>query len=307
MKSSTFTYKDQDNVEIFVYKWAPERAPKAAVQIAHGLAEHAARYEWVAQKLTNAGYIVYAEDLRGHGKTAGSLEKRGILGPGGWDGVVKEIHCLTNLIKKENPKIPLLFIGHSWGALLAQDYIARYGTEIKGVILSGANGKQSFIISKLGPMLAKNEVKKIGADTPSPFLDKMTFGAFNKPYEPAPTKFEWLSRDRAVVERYVNDPYCGFMSTAGMAVELANGVIHIASKEVQSIIPKELPIYIMSGAKDPSNNMSKGAQALYSVYQKLGIKDVSIKVYEEARHEIFNELNKEDVLKDVIMWLDKHL
>jgi alpha-beta hydrolase superfamily lysophospholipase len=306
MKNLTFTYKDQDNIEIFVYKWVPEKSPKAAVQISHGLAEHAARYEWVAQQLTTAGYIVYADDHRGHGKTAGSKEKLGILGPGGWDSTVKAIHMLTDIIKKENPNLPVFFIGHSWGSLLGQDYISQFGAEIKGCILSGTNGKQPWIIRKLGPLLANREVKKIGANTQSPFLDKMTFGAFNKPYEPAPTKFEWLSRDRAQVDKYVNDPYCGFMSTAGMAVELAGGVVKIADPLKQSKIPKNLPIIIMSGSKDPSNGMSKGAQALYNVYKSLGINDLTIKIYEDARHEIFNEINKEEVLKDVITWLDKH-
>jgi alpha-beta hydrolase superfamily lysophospholipase len=198
-------------------------------------------------------------------------------------------------------------IGHSWGSFLAQDYISQFGKEIKGVILTGTNGKQSFIIRKIAPFMIAREIKKIGADARSPYLDKLTFGAYNKPYEPAPTKFEWLSRDHAVVEKYVNDPLCGFISQAGTASELAKGVIKIAKREQQANIPKDLPVYIMSGGNDPSNNMSKGARRLYKTYVSLGIKDVSIKVYEGARHEIFNETNKEEVMKDAIMWLDHHL
>ncbi|MGD0451719.1 MAG: alpha/beta hydrolase [Candidatus Bathyarchaeia archaeon] len=307
MRASTFTFTDQDMVEIFVYKWAPDESPKAAVQISHGLGEHAGRYEWVAQQLTDTGYIVYADDHRGHGKTAGTVEKLGLLGPGGWDGTVKEIKMLTDIIKKENPGLPVFLIGHSWGSFLAQDYISQFGKEIKGVILTGTNGKQSFIIRKIAPIMIAREIKKIGADTRSPYLDKLTFGAYNKPFEPAPTKFEWLSRDHAVVEKYVNDPFCGFISQAGTASELAKGVIKIAKRKQQANIPRDLPIYIMSGGCDPSNKMSKGAQALYKTYFSLGIKDASIKVYNGARHEIFNETNKEEVMKDAITWLDRHL
>jgi alpha-beta hydrolase superfamily lysophospholipase len=308
MQSTTFTYKDQDGVEIFVYKWAPTGSPKAAIQIAHGLAEHAGRYERMAKTLTNAGFICYADDHRGHGKTAGEKEKLGVLGPGGWESTVKALKVLSDIIKKENPNIPLFFIGHSWGSLLGQDYIQQWSTSIKGVILSGTNGKQSFIVRLFGPILAKKEVKKIGADTPSPFLDKMTFGAFNKPYEPAATKFEWLSRDHAEVEKYVNDPLCGFFSTAGMAVELSYGVNKIALKENEAKISKDLPVYIMSGSADPSNNMAKGAQVLHDRYKKVwGIKDVSIKIYSGARHEIFNETNRDEVVQDVITWLNAHL
>ena len=307
LQASTFTFTDQDGVAIFVYKWVPDEAPKAAVQISHGLGEHAGRYEWVAQQLTDAGYIVYADDHRGHGKTAGTVEKLGLLGPGGWDGTVKEIKMLTDIIKKENLGLPVFLIGHSWGSYLAQDYISQFGSEIKGVILSGTNGKPSFILRTFAPFTISREIKKIGADARSPTLDKLTFGAYNKPYEPAPTKFEWLSRDHAVVEKYVNDPFCGFISQAGTASELAKGVVKIAKHEEQVKIPKGLPIYIMSGSEDPSNNRSKGARRLYKTYVSLKIKDVSIKVYEGARHEIFNETNKEEVMKDAITWLDQHL
>ena len=169
MKASTFTFKDHADVEIFVYKWVPDSGTgKAAIQIAHGLAEHAARYEHVAQSLTDAGYIVYADDHRGHGKTAKTKDKLGQLNPDGWAGVVKDLKQLTDIIKKENPGLPVFLVAHSWGSLLAQDYISQFGSEIRGVVLSGTNGKQPWIIRKLGPILAKKEVKKIGHDTPSP-------------------------------------------------------------------------------------------------------------------------------------------
>ncbi len=304
MKRSTFTYKDADGVSIFVYKWAPKGKAKAAVQISHGLAEHAARYERLAEALTKAGYVCYADDHRGHGKTAGDVKRLGILGPGGWDGTVRSLKALTDIIKKENKKLPVFFVAHSWGSLLAQDYIEQWGSEFKGVVLSGTNGAQPFLTVFAGGIIAKMQLKKLGAEVQSELLDKLTFGSYNKPYEPAPTKFEWLSRDRAEVDKYVKDPYCGFMSTTGMAVELIYGVKKIARADLQKNIPRSLPIYIMTGALDPSNSFSKGAQVLYKQYAGLGIQDLGIKIYPGARHEIFNETNRDEVAADLLAWLD---
>ena len=308
MESSTFTYKDQDGVDIFVYKWSPEGAPKAVVQIAHGLAEHAARYERFAEFLTGAGYVCYADDHRGHGKTAGEEKDLGKLGPGGWDSTVEALKALTDIIKKENPGIPLFMMGHSWGSLLAQDYIEQWGGGIKGIILSGTNGKQPFIVRTMAPFIANRQMKKLGPDAPSDLLSNLAFKGYNKPYEPAPTDFEWLCTDREVVDKYVADPFCGWMSSAGtsMYVELAKGVKKISRKSLQQKIPRDLPVYIMTGSEDPTNNRGKGARILYEQYGKLGIRDVKIKVYEGARHEILNETIKEQVYKDMLDWMESH-
>jgi len=308
MESSTFTYKDQDGVDIFVYKWSPEGSPKAAVQIAHGLAEVAARYEDFARFLIDAGYVCYADDHRGHGKTAGEEKDLGKLGPGGWDSTVLALKCLTDIIKKENPGIPLFMMGHSWGSLLAQDYIEQWGGGIKGIILSGTNGKQPFIVRTMAPFIANRQMKKLGPDAPSDLLSNLAFKGYNKPYEPAPTDFEWLCTDREVVDKYVADPFCGWMSSAGtsMYVELAKGVKKISRKSLQQKIPRDLPVYIMTGSEDPTNNRGKGARILYEQYGKLGIRDVKIKVYEGARHEILNETVKEQVYKDMLDWMESH-
>lgn len=308
MESSTFTYKDQDGVEIFVYKWSPGSPPRGAVQIAHGLAEHGARYAEFAEFLTGAGYVCYADDHRGHGKTAGDGKNLGKLGPGGWDSTVKALKALTDIIKKENPGIPLFMIAHSWGSLLAQDYIEQWGSVINGVILSGTNGKQPFIVRTMAPFLAKRQMKKLGPDAPSELLSGLAFKGYNKPFEPAPTEFEWLCTDRDVVDKYVNDPYCGWMSSAGtsMFLELANGVKKISQKSLQEKIPTDLPIYVMTGSEDPSNNHGRGASVLYEQYRHLGIKDVKIKIYQGARHEILNETNREEVYQDMLDWMESH-
>ncbi|MHA1282308.1 MAG: lysophospholipase [Promethearchaeota archaeon] len=315
MKSSTFYYKDQDGIDIFVYKWEPDSSPIAAVQISHGMAEHAKRYEHVAEALTNEGFIVYADDHRGHGMTAGDLTEAtlegnaGVLGPNGWEGTVNAIHELTKIIKKENPDLPVFYLGHSWGSLLGQDYIQRWGNELKGCILSGTTGKSNKLLLKMGKLIAKKQLKKLGPTKPSETMDKLTFGAYNKPWnnEPDATGFEWLSRDKNEVKKYVDDPWCGFVCPASFYLEMLKGLEKIWKKENEMKIPKDLPIYIFAGTEDPVSRGTKDIMPLIKRYKSYGIKDITYKFYEGGRHEMFNEINKDEVIKDVIDWLKSHL
>ncbi len=307
MKSTTFTFKDHDGVEIFVYKWAPDGVAKAVIQISHGMAEHAARYARPAESFTQAGYVVYANDHRGHGKTAKDLDKKGQLGPGGWESVVKDLKQVTDIIKKENPGMPVFLLGHSWGSFMTQAYIQQWGSELKGAILSGTNGHMPKLLLVLGKMLAKGDMKKKGPNAPGEKMDKMSFGKYNKSFEPAKTKFDWLSRDEAEVKKYLDDPWCGFICPTSFYVDILNLFSVIWSKTREAHIPKGLPIYMYSGSLDPVGNNTKGVIALFNRYQKLGIKDVSKKFYEGGRHEMFNETNRDEVYKDDIAWLDAHL
>jgi len=316
MKKSTFNYQDQDGIEIFVYKWEPDAAaPKAAVQIAHGMAEHAARYEYVAEKLTDAGFVVYADDHRGHGLTAGDLTEAtlegnaGVLGPNGWDGTVNAIHELTKIIKKEHPNIPLFLLGHSWGSFMGQDIMQQWGDQYDGVILSGTNGRQNKLALKLGKWIAKRQMKKYGPEAPSETMDKLSFGAFNKPWkkEPGATGFEWLSRDKEQVQKYVDDPWCGFIAPASFFLELLKGLEKIWDKDREKQIPKDLPIYIFSGSEDPVSRGTKDLLPLIERYRKYGVQDLEAKFYDGARHETFNETNRDEVIGDLVAWLEDHL
>ncbi|MFX0069823.1 MAG: alpha/beta hydrolase [Candidatus Hermodarchaeota archaeon] len=307
MKGSTFTFKDQDGFEIFVYKWAPDSdSPKATIQIVHGLVEHAARYERVAEKLTSTGYICYANDQRGHGKTGGE-ENKGYLGENGWNGVLNDMKRLTDIIKKENPNIPCFLIGHSWGSLMTQDYIQHWGSELKGVVLSGTNGYVDEMLLQVGQTLIKKELKKHGQKSINEKFHKILFGPYNKPFEPAETEFQWLNRDQEEVNKYANDPYCGYAGTTNLYGELLYGVGKIWKEENERAIPVDLPIYLISGSEDPSNDMTKNLLKLIERYKNLGIKDLTYKIYDGARHEIFNEINREEVFQDVINWLNSHL
>jgi len=315
LKSSTFTFKDKDDIEIFVYKWEPEIPPKAVVQIVHGLAEHAKRYARVAEALCKDGYVCYANDARGHGRTAGDLTEKtlagnaGVLGPNGWRGVVNDLHELTEIIKKEHPDIPLFLIGHSWGAMLTQDYIQDWGNEIKGCILSGTNGKVRALVVKAGKILLKSEIKKRGPTEPSQKMYDMNFKSNNHDWdnEEGATGFEWLSRDKEEVQKYIDDPWCGFVSPANLWLEFLYGFEKIYDSKQEQNIPKDLPIYFISGSLCVIGNKTKWVMDMINRLKKYGIKDVTYKFYQDARHEIFNEINRDEVFKDVIIWLNSHL
>jgi len=315
LKSSTFTFKDKDGIEIFVYKWEPDTPPKAVVQIVHGLAEHAKRYARVAEALCNDGFMCYAGDARGHGRTAGDLTEKtlkgnaGVLGPNGWRGVVNDIHELTKIIKKEHPDLPIFLMGHSWGSFLSQDYIQDWGNELKGVILSGTNGKVRALVVKAGKLLLKSEIKKRGLTEPSQKMYDMNFKSNNHDWDmnEGATGFEWLSRDKDEVQKYIDDPWCGFISPANLWLEFLHGFEKIYNSKQEQNIPKDLPIHFISGSLCVIGNKTKGVTAMINRLKKYGITDVTYKFYQDARHEIFNEINREEIYQDVINWLNSHL
>lgn len=309
MKGDTFTFKTSDGVQIFVYKWLPDDASsvKAAIQIAHGMGEHAARYERFAGALTNAGYAVYANDHRGHGKTAGSSENIGYFADeNGWEKVVDDLHSLTGIIKKEYPNKPFFLFGHSMGSFLSRHYAMLYGNELTGLVLSGTGGDPG-VIGKAGLFIAKIEAKLRGKNARSEIMTQLSFGAFNKAFKPNRTEFDWLSRDNAEVDKYINDPWCGGVFTAGFFCDMLGGLDFINRKENIMKIPKTLPVYLFSGARDPVGANTKGVTQVYHALRSAGISNVTLKFYADGRHEMLNETNRAEVFSDVIAWLNKHV
>ena len=307
MLLENFTFKGGEDLDIFVYRWKPEENVniKGVVQIAHGMAETAARYERFAKKLTENGYVVYINDHRGHGKTAKTLDKVGILAEkDGFKWLVEDAHTLNEIIKKDYPNIPVYLLGHSMGSFVVQRYIMLYGNGLKGAILSGSNGKQGIMLN-LGLMIAKHEIKKHGRNTKSEKLNNLSFGSYNNSFKPCRTEFDWLSRDIKEVDKYINDPFCGSVFTCGFYYDFLTGLKEIENKENLKLVPKNLPIYIFSGEKDPVGKSGKGIKKLYETYKKLGINNVKIKLYKDGRHEMLNEINREEVMNDIIDWLER--
>jgi alpha-beta hydrolase superfamily lysophospholipase len=301
-EDSIFTFTDPEGYEIFVYCWGPPagEAIKAVVQIEHGAAEHALRYERFARVLNQNGYIVYADDHRGHWKTAGTLDKAGICGPDGWNWMVKDAKQLTDIIKEKHPGLPVFLFGHSMGSFMAQQYIQNWGEGLAGVILSGSTGVS--LVDESAIKMAEQAMQGDAADQPSELFMGL-FASVNAPFEPVKTPFDWLSRDEAEVQKYINDPWCGFVFTNGMTYEFVKGMVHLYDNEGN--IPKDLPVFIVSGEMDPvgANN---GVMALVNRYKdELKLDDVDYKIYPGARHEILNETNRDEVHADIVGWLDE--
>jgi alpha-beta hydrolase superfamily lysophospholipase len=308
METETFSFKTDDSKNISTYKWLPDNnsSLKGVVQISHGMAEHAARYEDFAEVLTESGYIVYANDHRGHGKTAGNLNDVGYFAhKNGWDLVVRDMYKLNGIITESHPNLPIYLLGASMGSLLSRSFIMRYGDKLSGVVLLGTNGDPGPL-KYVGILISKLEMKMKGKKARSTLLDNLSFGKYNKSFTPNRTKFDWLSKDISNVDKYVDDPYCGGIFTAGFFFDLVTGVNSIGKLANIKNIPKDLPVLFLSGEDDPVGNMTKGVLEVYGLFKKAGIKDVDHKFYPGVRHEILNDINKEEVYRDIIKWLDKH-
>jgi alpha-beta hydrolase superfamily lysophospholipase len=309
MKTEELTFTDEENVEIFYYKWSPDDSvnSKGIVQISHGMAELSARYERTASALTSSGYIVYANDHRGHGRTALSLDSIGY--PGDRDGfswMVRDMFQLSQIIKAENPSVPIFLLGHSMGSFLSQRYIQLHGGEIDGLVLSGTNGKQGLSLD-IGILVARIEIKLRGRRAKSRTLNSLSFGSFNKSFHPSRTEFDWLSSDSSEVDKYISDEYCGRIFTAGFFNDFFEGLKEIENPSNMADIPRDLPVYIFSGEKDPVGGFTKGVMRLVQTYRSLGMKDVTYRFYKDGRHEMLNEINREQVVSDLIVWLNSKI
>lgn len=306
MRDESFTLRAGAGAELFVYRWLPEKADavRAVVQVTHGMAEHAGRYAGLARFLNEKGVAVYANDMRGHGRTAATPAERGHLADAdGWELVVEDMFRLTATIHESHPRLPVFLLGHSMGSLLARDYIASFGGEIDGVLLSGTSGDPG-LLGRIGLLIARLESWGRGRRAPSPLLTRLSFGAFNRAFEPARTEFDWLSRDSDEVDAYVGDPACGFVCSAGFYLDLLSGLRKIHRASTVGAVRKDLPVHIFSGAEDPVGQRGKAARRLFEAYRQAGLRDVSLRLYEDGRHEMFNELNSQEVYQDVIGWLE---
>jgi alpha-beta hydrolase superfamily lysophospholipase len=286
MNAVHFTFKDAEGTDIYVYKWSPDEGTeiKAIVQISHGMAETAARYERLARALTDNGYMVYANDHIGHGKTAQSLDNVGFIGEAGFDGMLLSMKQLTDRLGAENEEKPIFLLGHSMGSFLVQRYIQKYGRALQGAILSGTDGMQNILIN-LAIRLAAREVKKYGERHHSITLTKLVFGRYNNAIKPNRTLFDWLSRNNDEVDKYVEDSFCGTIFTSSFYYHFFTFLKKLHKEQNLEQIPKKLPLYVFSGDKDPVGHYGKGVLKLIKLYKKHKIENISYRLYENGRNQ----------------------
>ena len=306
MKPHESSLKASDGTLIHIYKWNAQ-SPRGAVQISHGAIEHALRYDDFAKALVAAGYVVYAQDHRGHGQTAGSTENVAYFGDedGGFHRVVEDMRMLTQHIREENPGLPVYLLGHSMGSLLARVYAARYGAEIDGLILTGT-GRVSPPLIALVRSMARVSMKLRGRRYRSSFLHSLVFGTLNRPFK-GKTGNEFICSDDAVVCAYTEDKYCGKTCTAEFIYELLGGTRDAARRSTIAGCPKELPIFVGSGEHDTMGGTKLSAvKRDVADYRKAGAADMTFNIYNGMRHEILNEKEKQRVYADIIAWLNHH-
>ena len=298
-----FRFKDSDGVELNVYNWIPDGEIKGIVQISHGMTENVLRYDEFANHLNNEGFIVYGHDHRGHGLTAKTKDELGYIADNeGFDWLVRDLYEIIKNVKEDNKGLPIYLFGHSMGSFVSQRFIELHGNEIDGVILSGSNGEPTKLIP-LGILLSSIEIKLFGRRHTSKIMDKLSFGDFNRKFKPNRTPYDWLCSVDSEVDKYIANEYCGFVCSASFYYDLLRGLKAIHKDENFNSIPKDLPIYILAGDMDPVGFFGKGIVNLYNKLKSTGIKDVKYKLYKGKRHEILNEDNKLEVMKDVSAWL----
>lgn len=278
-----FHFTGADGTRIAAYRWPAQGATRAVLQISHGMGEHALRYLEPLQPLLAVGVAIYANDHRGHGATA-TKETLGDFGPGGFAAVVDDMAKLSELIRREHPGKPLILLGHSMGSFALQIYLLTHSGLIDGAVLSGTAALDLL---------------------PPPDPNAGGLEAFNAPFEPARTKFDWLSRNPKEVDKYVADPWCGFSANADSMVSLFTAAAPLFAPGALNHIRTTLPLYFFSGDMDPINGRLAWLKPLVERYREAGIRDVSEDFYEGGRHEMLNESNRAEVVANLLAWIER--
>ena len=308
VNKTTLSFPSKDGIHtIYATKWqSDDISPIAILQLIHGMAEHIGRYDEFACHMAQKGYIVVGDDHLGHGRSAKEYGDYGFFCEKKAASVlVMDEHRLKEVMQKKEKELPYFMLGHSMGSLILRNYLIQYGQEIDGAILCGTPNNGSVkvgmarIISGLLKLCGKNREK-------SAFLDRLIFGSYNKRTEKR-TCFDWINIDEKVVDEYMNDPQCGFLFTVNGFDTMFQLSANVNKMSLLKRIPKDLPILLMAGKEDPVGNYGKGVAHVYRQYRQLGIAGAELKLYDNARHEILFEPEKDIVFADICNWLQKYI
>ncbi len=305
MVRNEFTFPSADGkTAIHAVEWRPDGPVATVLQIAHGVSEFILRYEPFAEWLTERGFAVVGHDHLGHGDSVAPGAPRLYFGPAGsWNAVVKDIHTLRMLAGEMFPGVPYFLLGHSMGSFMARTILCKYPQSgIAGAIISGTGWQPTFAM----PMLVKlmELICKKGDEThPNEKLQQMIFGGYNSKIKNARTGSDWLTRDEKTVDAYVAHPLCGFTPSSGLFRDMMVGIRYIQQPKNLDAMKKDLPVFFVSGDKDPVGSYGKGVEQACAAFKKHGMQDVTIRLYPEGRHEMLNELNKDEVYEDLLNWI----
>lgn len=280
--------------------WPTEGAPRGVVQFVHGMAEHISRYDAAAQALNAAGYAVVGHTHLGHGEKAPRLGY--FAGENGWDALIEDVHALRLETQQAYPGVPCFLLGHSMGSFVVRGYCLKHEKGLTGVILSGT-GHFTRPVVTLGRAVAGLQCALGGAEKPSRLVEKLSSSGYNRGYDDVQTPFDWLSRDRDQVALYMADPYCGFTFTAGAYRDMFDGLSRLYPEKLGAM-EKDVPVYLFAGDRDPVGSHGEGVKRVAQELRDAGVRDVTLRLYPGGRHEMFNEINRDEVYADLIAWLD---
>ena len=301
-----FWYDSKGAGKIHACRWTPEGQPKAVVQIVHGIAEFVERYDDFANFLTGHDIAVVGEDHMGHGQ---SINGDGIQGyfHGGWFTAIEDTMQLMRDTMEAYPGVPYILFGHSMGSFMARTILCKYpASGIHAAIICGTGWQPSFALPALIKVV-EGICKKTGETNPNETLQGMVFGSYNKKVEHPRTSFDWLTRDAKIVDDYIAHPLCGFTASCGLLREMLKGIHYIQQKNNLAAMNKDLPVFFIAGGDDPVGPYGKGVQKCADTFVSVGMTDVKTKIYPLCRHEILNEINKEEVYEDVLRWIQTKL
>lgn len=303
MQAVRFELHSPDGHTIHGTRWIAEGNIAGVIQIFHGLGEHHLRYERFARAATALGLVVVAHDHRGHGPDCAEIGY--FADKDGWQRLIDDGLLVTEMIREQHEDTPIALLGHSMGSYIAQYFAMLHGNRLAGLILSASTWPQKVLLVP-GWVLARLEAWRIGVHGKSKLLDKLGFGGFNKPFEPARTEFDWLSRDEKEVDAYIADPLCGGPYTCGLWLDLMGGLMKIGSDKALLRIRSDLPVLLTGGENDPVGG-DRGITKLTMHYAQSGHGRLTIKIYPEGRHEMFNETNRDEFTNYVINWISQLL
>ena len=300
-----FCYPSRDGVtQIHAVEWIPEGEVKGVLQICHGMVEYINRYHDFAEYMCERGYYVTGHDHLGHGKSIRNEEDYGYFEEKkGNQFVIGDIQKLREMTTEKYPDVPYYMLVHSMGSFLLRQYLTMYGKGLSGAIIMGT-GYQVSAVLNMGQLVCRVIAAFKGWRYRSRFVDKLSFGSYNKRFEPGETSKDWITSDKDHRQKYVNDPLCSFMFTLGGYYQMFEGMKVLTRKESMERIPKDLPVLFVAGADDPVGAFGKGVEKVYKKYKTAGMQQVSMHLYEGDRHEILNETDREQVYEDLYQWIE---
>lgn len=285
----------------------PVANARAVVHIVHGMAEHSGCYADVAALFNDAGYAVMAHDHRchGHAVDAGALGNTSLQQH--WAGVCADMAVVNAELRRRHPEQPLVLLGHSMGSFIAQHFAQQHPERLNLLLLEGSSFEPPWF-TRLAARLARLEVWRQGELGRSRLIHALSFGGFNRAFRPARTAFDWLSRDAGFVDRYVADPRCGFQLCNGYWRDFLDGLAALYQSAALRRIRSDLPVYLFAGDQDPVGHRGRGVTRLARVYREVvGSRDVTLRLYPGARHDLLHETNRDEVLADLLGWIGRHL